>query len=193
MENQIFVSRTMVNPEVMSVIRDPDYDDRKSPSDIYRFNGEDIKPKSDDGKIDDNILLQLFKEQDMASGQHGGASQNKFSKLEPQLLSQNSHAHPYKPEGSWIEMNHRSKMEIYPLAPPTPFGGRGNNYAGGPNITPSYHNISGELLESNRSDSSSNSGADSSPTQSHSSRYETSNPCGVLIILTPSKPFKTPG
>eukprot|EP00092_Neocalanus_flemingeri_P023386 GFUD01025355.1.p1 GENE.GFUD01025355.1~~GFUD01025355.1.p1 ORF type:complete len:397 (+),score=117.00 GFUD01025355.1:167-1357(+) len=148
-------------------------DDRKSPSDIYIFNGEDIKPKSEDGHMDDNILLQLFKDQDTAAGQHGGGPQNKFSKLEPQLLSQNSHAHPYKPEASWLEMSQLSKMELYPLAPPTPFGGRGNTYAGGPNINPPYHKITGELLESNRSDSSSTSGADSSPTHSQTSRYET--------------------
>jgi len=197
----------MVNPEAMPVTqqgadkykdrfnrckysredKEPDHttnDDRKSPSDVYRFNGEDIKPEGEDGKIEDNILLQLFKDQDTASGQPVGdaakrsysaisAHQNKFSKLEPQLPSQNSHAHPYKPEASWLEMSYLSKMELYPLPPPTPFGGTASNYVGGPNITPPYHKITGELLESNRDDSSSTSGTDSSPTHSQTSRYET--------------------
>merc|ERR1719318_1886559 len=140
--------------------------ERKSPSDIYRFNGEDIKPKSENGNIDDNILLQLFKEQEAA------VSPNKFPKLLPTLPSQNSHAHPYKPEASWLEMNYLSKMEGYQLPSHAPFAGTGSTYVGGPNITPQYHKITGQLLESKESDSSS-SGTDSSPTHSQNGRYET--------------------
>merc|ERR1719318_2405021 len=138
--------------------------ERKSPSDIYRFNGEDIEPKSENGNIDDNILLQLFKEQETA------VSPNKFSELLPTLPSQNSHAHPYKPEASWLEDNYLSKMEGYQLPSQAPFAG--STYVGGPNITPQYHKITGQLLESNKSDSSSTSGADSSPTHSQTGRYE---------------------
>ena len=51
----------------------------------------------------------------------------------------------------------------------------GNSYVGGPNITPMYNKVTGELMiDSNRSDSSSTSGTDSSPTHSHSGRYESS-------------------
>ena len=46
-------------------------------------------------------------------------SPNKLSKLSPTLPSQNSHAHPYKPEASWVE------MEGYQLPPQAPFAGRG--------------------------------------------------------------------
>jgi len=100
-----------------------DNNERKSPSDVYRFNVEGIKPKQEDGKIEDNILLQLFKDQDMASGQLGGVTENK---LEPQLPSQNSHAHPYKPESSsWPGMNYHSKTESYSLPQSTSFGGSG--------------------------------------------------------------------
>ena len=52
-------------------------------------------------------------------------SPNKFSKLLPTVPSQNSHAHPYKPETSWIEMNHLSKTEGYQLPPQAPFAGTG--------------------------------------------------------------------
>jgi len=40
--------------------------DRKSPSDVYRFNGEGLKPKNEDGNVEDAIFLQLFKEQEAA-------------------------------------------------------------------------------------------------------------------------------
>ena len=52
-------------------------------------------------------------------------SPNKLSKLSPTLPSQNSHAHPYKPEASWLEMNYLSKMEGYPLPSQAPFAGTG--------------------------------------------------------------------
>ena len=52
-------------------------------------------------------------------------SPNKLSKLSPTLPSQNSHAHPYKPEASWVEMNYLSKMEGYPLPSQAPFAGTG--------------------------------------------------------------------
>merc|ERR1719250_456075 len=49
-----------------------------------------------------------------------------------------------------------------------------SSYIGGPNITPMYNKITGELMiDSNKSDSSSTSGTDSSPTHSHCGRYET--------------------
>ena len=44
---------------------------------------------------------------------------------------------------------------------------------GGPNITPPYHKMTGgEVMDSNKSDSSSTSGTDSSPTHSHNGRNE---------------------
>jgi len=44
-----------------------------------------------------------------------------------------------------------------------PYGSYTNSYIGGPNITPSYNRITGDLLQSTRSDSSSASETDSSP------------------------------
>jgi len=167
----------MVNPEDLAGNQGSNNirpDGRKSPSDVYRFNVEGIRPKQEDGKIEDNILLQLFKDQDTASGQLGRAPDNKFCKLEPQLPSKNSHAHPYKPEAaSWLGMSYLSKMEAYSLPQSSQFGSSANTYVGGPNITPPYHKITGEFLDSNRSDSSSTSGTDSSPTHSQTSPYET--------------------
>merc|ERR550519_1897418 len=46
----------------------------------------------------------------------------------------------------------------------TPVHMGGNPYIGGPNITPPYHSVTGDIQEGSRSDSSSNS--DSSPTYS---------------------------
>ena len=80
-------------------------------------------------------------------------------------------------------------MEGYQLPSQPPFAGtgtmsilcnliwvyvQGSTYVGGPNITPIYHKVTGQLLESNKSDSSSTSGTDSSPTHSQNGRYEKS-------------------
>jgi len=142
--------------------------EEKSPSDVYRFNGADLKPKNEDGIMEDTIFQQLFKEEDEE------VSASKFCKVLSPLPSQNSHAHPYKAEPSWMSMNYLSnKLEGYPFPSPS-FHGTGSTYMGGPNITPPYNKITGELLESNKSDSSSTSGTDSSPTNSQHGRSDTS-------------------
>jgi len=63
-------------------------------------------------------------------------------------------------------------MEGYPFPSPSSFVGTGNTYVGGPNVTPPYHKITGEFLKSNKSDSSSISGTDSSPTHSQNGRND---------------------
>jgi len=142
--------------------------EEKSPTEVYRFNGGDLKPKTEDGNMEETIFQQLFKEEDLAG------SGSKFSKIIPPLPSQNSHAHPYKPEASWMEMSYLSKIEGYSFPSAATFLGTGNNYGGGPNITPPYHKITGEYQDSNKSDSSSTSGTDSSPTHSQNGRNESS-------------------
>jgi len=141
----------------------------KSQISITLVQGEYTRPKSENDTNEGNILLQLYKDQGNA-GQAG--SPNKFSKVLPQLPTQSSHAHPYKPEPNLLEMNYPSKTEgLTQTSTSTP----SSPYVGGPNITPLYHKITGELvMDSNRSDSSSTSGTDSSPTHSHFGRYETS-------------------
>jgi len=150
--------------------------------------GGSRKPKTEDKSVEESIFHQLFKEEDgaesvskLSKGVSVAAlpSQNSAAALPSQncvaaLPSQNSHAHPYKPEPSWVEQNYLSKIEGYSFPSAASFLGTGNGYMGGPNITPPYHKISGELLDSNKSDSSSTSGTDSSPTHSHNGRNEQS-------------------
>ena len=112
------------------------------------------------------------------------------SKLCAQPPSQNSHAHPYKVEQNWRQMAQLAKHEDFGFQGTTSFGGSckrfsnyfksmkkfsARSYLGGPNVTPTYNKITGELLQSNKSESSSsNSESDSSPTHSHTGAFEPS-------------------
>jgi len=131
-----------------------------------------VRPKTEDGSSENNLLLQLFKDQNVADQTF---STNKFSKV---LAQQGSVANtrPYKEDK--IEMNFAPKMERSQDTPSSslPSTSHGNSYAGGPNITPMYNKITGELMmDSTKSDSSSTSGTDSSPTHSHQGRYDTNS------------------
>jgi len=109
-------------------------------------------------------LQQLFKESESAGLP---------SKLCAQPPSQNSHAHPYKVEQNWRQMTQLAKPEDFGFQGSTSFGGSSRSYLGGPNVTPTYNKITGELLQSNKSESSSsNSESDSSPTHSHTGAFE---------------------
>jgi len=139
-------------------------DRSSSPSDVYRFNGDFARAKRDDGNLEENILQQLFKENESAGLP---------SKLCAQPPSQNSHAHPYKVEQNWRQMAQLAKPEDFGFQGSTSFGGSSRSYLGGPNVTPTYNKITGELLQSNKSESSSsNSESDSSPTHSHTGAFE---------------------
>jgi len=144
-------------------------------SDIYRLNGEFVRPKTEDGSIENSIFMQLFKDQNTTEQTF---SANKFSKVVSQLTAPNSHAHPYKSETSSMELNYSPKGDRCQQMVPSALSTPGNSYVGGPNITPLYNKITGELvIDSNRSDSSStSSGTDSSPTHSQYGRYETNGP-----------------
>jgi len=162
---------------------------------IHHTQDGSRKPKTEDKSMEESIFHQLFKEEnDIGSVSKLSKevavavlpSQNSVTPLPSQtsvapllsqnnvaaLPSQNSHAHPYKPEPGWVEQNYLSKIEGYSFPSAASF--LGNGYMGGPNITPPYHKISGELLDSNKSDSSSTSGTDSSPTHSHNGPNEQS-------------------
>jgi len=115
--------------------------------------------------MEESIFHQLFKEED------GAGSVNESSKEVSTIPQASQSSNPYKPEQGWLEQNYLAKVEGYSFPSASSF--LGNGYMGGPNITPPYHKMTGgEVMDSNKSDSSSTSGTDSSPTHSHNGRNE---------------------
>lgn len=162
------------------------HDDRRSPSEIYKLNG-DCGGERERKLFEDAAILSLFKENETVHGppheqghsqhhSHGDAASGSSSKM---TSSQPS-------SSSWMEMASHSQ--------PGPSGINGqpqsghlynhylqhtshyssNPYLGGPNVTPPYSHLTGGLMEDKNqtNDSSSSSESESSHGSSHQGKYE---------------------
>jgi len=138
-------------------------------SEIYRLNGEYVRPNDSEASIrENNLFLQCNNLLQNVADQF---SAKKFSKVVAQPGGV-PNTHPYKT----LEMNFPPKKDRGQETSSSSLPSTSSSYVGGPNITPLYNKITGELMmDSNKSDSSSTSGTDSSPTHSHYGRYETNS------------------
>jgi len=165
------------------------HDDRRSPSEIYKLNGDCGNERK---LLEDAAILSLFKENESVHhpGPHqpGHSQHHSDASGSSSKMSGSSSSSSQPSSSSWMDMASQPQ--------PGPSGVNGqsqpqsshlynhylqhtshyssNPYLGGPNVTPPYSHLTGGLLEdkSQNNDSSSSSESESSHGSSHQGRYE---------------------